>query len=198
MIAKPRTALILAGGQATRMGGQDKGEVILAERRLVDHVTQRLKAQNCDILISGPQDYGLGVTMIPDCDGGPKGPAAGLYAASLYLKDTQADLAGFFTVPVDSPAFPNDLCERLYALNHSTIASDDNGLHPVFGWWRQVDLLRLWPHLDMSNSLSLTALAQHIHAQNSQWSGQNLFFNINTPNDMAKAAIMLDPSKKRR
>lgn len=39
----PVSAVILAGGRATRMGGEDKGWVALAGRPLIDHVLERLR-----------------------------------------------------------------------------------------------------------------------------------------------------------
>jgi len=59
-----RIGLILAGGQARRMGGTDKASVRLNGRRLIDHVRNRLTPQVDRVLISGRSDYGSGLWLI--------------------------------------------------------------------------------------------------------------------------------------
>ncbi|MCO5620354.1 NTP transferase domain-containing protein, partial [Citrobacter freundii] len=48
----PVSAVILEGGRATRMGGEDKGWVALAGRPLIDHVLARLRPQVDEVLIN--------------------------------------------------------------------------------------------------------------------------------------------------
>lgn len=45
-------ALILAGGQASRMGGEDKGLALLGGKALIDHVIDRVRPQVSHIAIS--------------------------------------------------------------------------------------------------------------------------------------------------
>jgi len=49
--AHPVSAVILAGGRATRMGGDDKGWVPLAGKPLIEHVLDRLRPQVDEVLI---------------------------------------------------------------------------------------------------------------------------------------------------
>lgn len=44
--------VILAGGQARRMGGKDKGLIALDNKPLIQHVYERLSAQVSDIMIN--------------------------------------------------------------------------------------------------------------------------------------------------
>lgn len=44
--------VILAGGQASRMGGKDKGLIELNDKPLVQHVIERLSSQTPHILIN--------------------------------------------------------------------------------------------------------------------------------------------------
>ena len=46
------SAVILAGGKARRMGGQDKGLQILGKQSLIQHVINRLQPQVHDISIN--------------------------------------------------------------------------------------------------------------------------------------------------
>ena len=44
--------VILAGGQASRMGGKDKGLIELNQKPLIEHVIERLSPQTPRILIN--------------------------------------------------------------------------------------------------------------------------------------------------
>ncbi len=175
-------AVILAGGQSARMGGIDKGALDLVGERMIDRIYGRLKPQCDQVLISGSHDYGLGLVVIPDLKAGPQGPAGGLYAVWRHLKD--ANVKGFFTVPVDGPNLPGDLLARLYRAESSAIANDDNGLHPAFAWWRIADLGSAWEELDLEGSISLNYLARLTEAKHAQWAGEAMFKNLNTPDDL--------------
>ncbi len=130
------TGLVLAGGQGRRMGGVDKGLVLLDGRPLVAHVLERLAPQVADVLINANQNLeryaGFGAPVVPDAVGGFAGPLAGLHAGM-----TRAAREFVVTVPCDSPFLPNDLVARLAAAQ----AADDAQLavaktfdqpHPVF------------------------------------------------------------------
>jgi len=179
-------AIILAGGQSLRMGGRDKGLIDLGGERMVDRVAARLSVQCQSVLISGPHDYGLGFKCIPDLPDAPAGPAAGLYSILLYFLTQPSAPAGFFTVPVDSPDLPPDLCDRLYAGGQSAIAADKAGLHPVFGWWRLADLQCGFLNMAASERRSLTALAVLCDCRHVMWPGTEHFINLNAPDDLAQ------------
>jgi len=178
-----RRVVILAGGQGQRMGGLDKGAIDLNGERMIDCIYRRLGPQCDQVLLSGHTDYGLGCESISDLKVGPKGPAAGLYASWTIFKATEAQ--GFFTVPVDGPNLPQDLIARLYCVDSSAIARDDNGLHPAFAWWRLADLGKVWAALDLDTSISLKYLARMTGAKCVNWAGKAMFRNINTPEDLA-------------
>jgi molybdopterin-guanine dinucleotide biosynthesis protein A len=44
--------VILAGGQATRMGGGDKGRLMLGQQSLLEHVIDRLRPQVSSIILN--------------------------------------------------------------------------------------------------------------------------------------------------
>lgn len=180
----PRILVILAGGGGRRMGGQDKGLLEWGGQRFIDIIIERARAQNplrfdLEILISGPHDYGLGLPYIADNPAYMGGPVGGLFSVSDTIACRHPDPSGFFTVPVDGPRFPENLFARLYAQAHSTIAADDTGLHPVYGWWRQADLAALRASADMKRSLSLHGLVAQSRAKPCHWSGSERFLNVN-------------------
>jgi molybdopterin-guanine dinucleotide biosynthesis protein A len=110
------TALVLAGGRGSRMGGVDKGLQRLDGRPLVEHVLERLRRQagtrlaGCMVNANrNLDDYrALGVSVWPDSLGGYPGPLAGFLAGL-----EQCSTPWLLAVPCDTPRFPLDLLERL-------------------------------------------------------------------------------------
>lgn len=185
-------AIILAGGQSRRMGF-DKAELGVQGSRLVEIVHKKLSLQCSSIMISGSSAYGLGVPHIKDDVGAPKGPAAAIYSAAERLS---SDVTGFFTAPVDSPNFPNDLCARLYSKSNSAVAADETGRHPTFGWWRLTDVRNAFEGNDPHASLSLNRLADMCQTKDITWSSETLFYNINSPNDLTHYLTEIVPANR--
>ena len=178
----PAIVAILAGGKARRFGGQDKGEIQITGRRLIEIIHERLTPQFTDIIISGPHDYGLGLDVVPDVSDAPGGPVGGIY--SLWKHFEGGDIEGFFTAAIDGPNLPADLAAQLYSGDTSTIAADEVNLHPTYGWWRMGDLKRVWSDMDISQSISLKRLASLAEAKDVRWAGRETFTNINSSEDM--------------
>lgn len=172
--------VILAGGEAQRMG-QDKAELSLGKLRLIDHVYAQIKIQCNEVIISGRHDYGLHLKVIPDAPSGPRGPVAALYSVwkTLLVSDE-----GFFTVPVDGPNIPSDLCERLYG-KCSAVAEAPDGLHQAYAWWRRDALESVFESLNLSQSISLLKMATLCKAHHVYWADEAMFYNINTPRDLS-------------
>jgi molybdopterin-guanine dinucleotide biosynthesis protein A len=141
------TGIVLAGGQGRRMGGVDKGLVLLGGRPMIAHVLDRFLPQVNEVLINANQNaerYGeLGLPVVPDAVGGFAGPLAGLHAGM-----TRARNPLVATVPCDSPFLPADLVARLLggltrAGAQLAVARTFDQPHPVFCVVRR-DVL---PHL---------------------------------------------------
>lgn len=146
----PVAALILCGGQGSRMGGVDKGLQAFQGAPLVVNALQRLRRQSVPpvaIHISAnrhlPEYERLGVPVWPDELQGFAGPLAGMLTG---LRRSPAPL--LLTVPCDVPFFPLTLCEQLLhallAQNKANVATaavpDAQGrLHaqPVFSLLRR-------------------------------------------------------------
>jgi molybdenum cofactor guanylyltransferase len=78
------TALILAGGKATRMGGVDKRELVIAGRTIFERQVEALAPCVAEILVSSPRPIaGYRSVRDPVAGAGPlAGIAAGLAAAA--------------------------------------------------------------------------------------------------------------------
>jgi molybdopterin molybdotransferase len=113
------TGLILAGGRGTRMGRVDKGLQPFRGTTLAAHVLARLSPQVATVAINAnrnlPQYQALAGAspVLPDYLDGFAGPLAGL---QIGLQFCPTEL--LLTAPCDSPFFPADLAERLYAALH--------------------------------------------------------------------------------
>jgi molybdopterin-guanine dinucleotide biosynthesis protein A len=118
-----RAGLLLAGGRAQRMGGQDKGLLMLRGRPLAQHVLARLAPQVGPLLISANRHQAnylaLGHPVLGDTLPDYPGPLAGWLAGLTALADGRLDAPGrvdwLLAVPCDCPLLPTDLGERLAA-----------------------------------------------------------------------------------
>lgn len=108
------TAVILAGGQARRMGGRDKALLPLGGRPLIAHAIDAVRPQVDHLLINTPRDdtayTGFGYPLIGDVITGQPGPLAGLLSGLVRATDPLV-----LTVPCDMPLLPTDLVSRLLA-----------------------------------------------------------------------------------
>ncbi|WP_247605548.1 molybdenum cofactor guanylyltransferase MobA, partial [Providencia rettgeri] len=107
------TGVILAGGRGSRMGGQDKGLVLLSGKPLYQHILARLQPQVGEVLINAnrnqPRYSESQLTVISDLNNHFSGPLAGMQAA---LHHAKTDWLLF--VPCDVPAFPLNLAEKMF------------------------------------------------------------------------------------
>ena len=137
-------AVVLAGGQGSRMNGVDKGLQLFRGQSLLSLAVQRLQAQTltpdslCINANRNLQDYqALGFDVWPDAQADFAGPLAGFLAGMTHCPHPY-----LLTVPCDTPLFPLNLAESLMKVLHSQGADiaiaaspDDEGVlrrQPVF------------------------------------------------------------------
>lgn len=115
------TALVLAGGRGTRMGGVDKGLQPFRGQPLALHAARRVQPQVAGVMLNANRHldrYGAwGLPVWPDAQGDFAGPLAG-FAAGLGHCLTPWLLA----VPCDTPLFPADLAAHLASAAHEARA----------------------------------------------------------------------------
>ena len=186
--------VILAGGASRRMGGADKGALRLDGKRLFDHVYAKLAPQVTHVLISGAHDYGAGLNAVPDDKDGPAGPAAGLFAITLWLKTRAPEVRRFLTAPVDAPLLPSDLAVRLMEGEGSTVVRCAGRIHPTFGCW-DVNHLHAYFKGTRSRAPALHEIARSVSAREVAFETAFAFTNINTPEDLKEAEAMAGGSE---
>lgn len=182
-------ALVLAGGQGSRMGYVNKGLQMLAGKPLVAHVIERLAPQVDQVLISANTDVGRyqhwGLPVYQDLASlQGQGPAAGILSASAHLP---ADLDAVLIVPCDTPYLPSDLVERLWqrltsteaASVAATMAATASGPHPSIVLCRPAALLRLWAHVQQHPNPSLRSWLEPLGTAQVRFEDEHAFTNIN-------------------
>jgi molybdopterin-guanine dinucleotide biosynthesis protein A len=181
--------LILAGGRARRMGGEDKGLIRLAGRPMVEHVLERIGPQVDEVLINAnrnAEQYSrYGHRVIPDVMDDFPGPLAGMLSAMEAVH--QPWLA---VVPCDSPLLPRDLVQRLFesALAESAdiaVAHDGERLQPVVALLRCSLLPQLRAFVEQGGRKIDTWYAQHRMVTTDLSDHPEAFVNINTPEERA-------------
>ncbi|MGF1689761.1 molybdenum cofactor guanylyltransferase MobA [Photobacterium kagoshimensis] len=178
--------VILAGGQASRMGGNDKGLVSLNNRTMIEHVIDILSAQTPHITINANRNhdkYQAFGTVFGDQIKDYPGPLGGMHAA---LHTLDSEWVGF--VPCDCPQLPSDLVERMAnACDGSTdiaVAHDGEHIQPV------VTLLhrRILPKLEAflaNGDRKIILLYRQCNMITVDFSDQpTAFVNLNTPEEL--------------
>jgi molybdopterin-guanine dinucleotide biosynthesis protein A len=188
------TGLILAGGQARRMDGVDKGLLALCGRPLVAHVAARLAPQVNTVMVSAnrnAQTYGAYGCVVADdpAFGEWQGPLAGVSAGL-----ARARSEWLVTVACDMPFLPVDLVARLagaVAEHEATAAVAMVGGRPIpvcmFVPVRVAADLAAWLS-DGSDRKVAHWLARIGCIEVGFDDVADAFVNINTPDDLARAA----------
>lgn len=106
------SAVILAGGQARRMGGADKGLALLGGRPLIAWVLECIAPQVDELFISANRNLDqyrqFSRTVLTDISPDFQGPLAGLRRAM-----AEATHPLILCAPCDTPFLPHDLAGRL-------------------------------------------------------------------------------------
>ncbi|MFP1917070.1 molybdenum cofactor guanylyltransferase MobA [Lonsdalea quercina] len=181
------TGFILAGGQSLRMGGQDKGLLLLDGIPLYQHVLTRLESQVDSVLINANRHreryQQSGYPVIGDMNRQFAGPLAGIYTG---LVTTETEWALF--VPCDVPALPLNLVSRLQQhIGHhpAAYATDGERHHPTLLLINKSQTQALKEFLSRGDRKLMLFLDQ-IDTQPVSFSDQpQAFRNLNTPEELA-------------
>lgn len=186
------TGVILAGGEGRRMGGRDKGLLLLDGRPLAAQVLERLRPQVGSLLISANRNLeayrGFGVPVLTDLLPGHAGPLAGVQAAL-----AQAATPLLLSVPCDSPVFPPNLAARLLAsleASGAALAVPRCGgrVHRAFCLMRREVKLALDAFL-AAGDRKLALWQQSQAAQEVDFGDDDAAFaNVNGPDELARLA----------
>lgn len=179
------TGIILAGGRSSRMGGNDKGLILLHGKPLFQYVIDRLKSQINDLFINANRNQDLyqesGVPVINDIITGFVGPLAGMHTGLSYSATEWVVFA-----PCDVPALPDNLVSQLWQGKQQALAAyvnDGERAHPTFALMH-ISLKPLLAEYLARGDRKLMIFMESINAQPVVFNGQSgQFSNLNTPAD---------------
>lgn len=195
----PKTlGLILAGGLARRMGGGDKALIEIAGRTILDRAIATMAPQCDGIILNANGDPSrfarFGLPIVPDDVPDFAGPLAGILAGLDWAAAHRPDVPWIASVPGDCPFLPADLVPKLHAARDASgtplaCAKSGDWRHPVAGLW-PVALRADLRHALVNEGLHKIEVwtARHGIAI-AEWPDRPIdpFFNVNTPEDRARA-----------
>jgi molybdopterin-guanine dinucleotide biosynthesis protein A len=195
--------LLLAGGQARRMGGGDKCLLELGGRQMMAHAIERLRPQAAPLVISAngdPRRFAtFGLPVVADVVPGFAGPLAGILSGMAWLREAAPRVEWLATAATDSPFFPRDLVVQLLAAAlderaEVVFAASDGRTHPVFALWHLSLREELARAMSQENERKIDRFAERHRVTTVSFPNEGLdpFFNINRPEDLAEAAQLLE------
>lgn len=188
-LREPILGVILAGGASSRFGS-DKALALLAGMPLIEHVVRRAGPQVGSLAISGAAVAPRGLPLIADLERG-EGPLSGVLSSLAWAEANGFGLMATF--PCDGPFFPDDLVTRLSsALErtvHCTVARSGPDKHYTYAVWRTA----CRPALKTAYGQGLRSLHGAAEALTAAYVNfpRDAFFNINRPEDLARAETLL-------
>ena len=198
----PKTlGIVLAGGLARRMGGNDKASIRIGDRTILDRVLACLNPQCSRVILNVNGDASrfaaTGLPAVADSVPEHPGPLAGVLAALDWAAEHTPDIAWIVSVPGDCPFLPRDLVGRLHRVRGEAGAL----LACAFSQGQRHPVIALWP-VALREDLRSALINEGVRKVD-QWTARytiavaewpaapiDPFFNVNTPEDAAEAASM--------
>lgn len=184
--------VILAGGQARRMGGKDKGLIVFGDRPLYQHVLERLRPQVSELAISANRNHERyeqsGLTVFGDTLPGFFGPLAGMLSG---LEHSRCEWTAF--VPCDVPFIPADIVKTLWQGKQQAPAAyidDGERSHPTIALMHRSLAPALRDYLERGER-KLMLFLHSIGAQQVSYLRPACFINFNTPEECLRAENLL-------
>ena len=183
------TGVILAGGQARRMAGKDKGLLEVAHQPMIEYVLEACRGQVGPVIINANRNQSVYARyhypVVSDQLDGYCGPLAGIASAMQHCRTEF-----MVTVPCDSPLIPEDLVQRLFqALREQdtdlSVAHNGERLQPVFTLLKCKLIDSIMDYLNRGERKIDRWFSLHSHAVVDFSDHPDTFLNINTPEDLA-------------
>jgi len=201
------TGVILAGGLSRRMGGGDKGLLVIGGRPMLAHIVDRFRPQVGAMVINANGDpvrfEGFALPVVADTVEGFAGPLAGVLAGMRWSAAHAPSATHIATVSTDAPLLPADLVARLAAAiagqaSAIALARSDGNLHPVIGLWP----VALADDLEAALSEGVRKVLRWTDRHGTvpvdfalmQHDGRQIdpFFNANTPDELHEVRRLLE------
>tara|TARA_B100000965_G_scaffold286732_1_gene244555 strand:+ start:121 stop:729 length:609 start_codon:yes stop_codon:yes gene_type:complete len=187
--------IVLAGGRSQRFG-EDKSQVKLDGKILIDHILNEISDGFKEILIVSNNKikfkHSDNISMIRDLKK-DQGPLGGILSAMKWIKEKRKNYKWISTFPVDTPFFKKEILQNfLHEINLEEsklfFIKSNNTVHNIFGIW-SIDLMEKLEE-DLNNGdRKVESWANSVGAKviSMEFINEDPFFNINTKEDLEKA-----------
>ena len=187
--------VVLAGGKSLRFG-EDKSQVKLNNKSLIDHILSQILTEFKELLIVSNNSIEFNksenISIISDFKNN-LGPLGGVLTAMKWIKDNKKDYQWISTFPTDTPFFKNqilkDFHDKINLKNGKLFfIKSNNTRHNIFGLW-SIDLAdKLEKDLENGDrKVEDWANKVGVNIIDMQFEKNDPFFNINTKEDLEKA-----------
>ena len=187
--------VVLAGGKSLRFG-EDKSQVKLNNKSLIDHILSEVLTEFKELLIVSNNliefNKSENISIISDFKNN-LGPLGGILTAMKWIKDNKKDYQWISTFPTDTPFFKNqilkDFHDKINLKNGKLFfIKSNNTRHNIFGLW-SIDLAdKLEKDLENGDrKVEDWANKVGVNIIDMQFEKNDPFFNINTKEDLEKA-----------
>ena len=201
MIENNIIGIILAGGKSSRFG-EDKSNIRLGSKTLLDHTIDKIEKEFSEVLIiSNNKKYNFKnkkIHTVKDCIEGQLGPLVGILTAMKWVKENKKNYKWIASFPCDTPFFDTKLISKLKLKTKETskkliFLNSDKKRHNIFGLW-SMDLIETLEK-DIKNSfrkVEIWADKVGYESININTEKFDRFLNINTKEDLEKAKENID------
>jgi molybdopterin-guanine dinucleotide biosynthesis protein A len=201
MIENNIIGIILAGGKSSRFG-EDKSNIRLGSKTLLDHTIDKIEKEFSEVLIiSNNEEYNLKnkkIHTVKDCIEGQLGPLVGILTAMKWVNENKKNYKWIVSFPCDTPFFDTNLISKLKLKTKETskkliFLNSYKKRHNIFGIW-SMDLIETLEK-DIKNSfrkVEIWADKVGYESININTEKFDRFLNINTKEDLEKAKENID------
>ena len=192
--------VVLAGGKSKRFG-EDKSQVKLHGKILIDYILSEIMDQFNEILVvtNNPIKFkdSSKILTTKDFEEG-LGPLGGILTAMKWIKDQKKDYEWISTFPSDTPFFTNKELKIFYEnidIKKSKLffIKNNETRHNIFGLWSLDLLKKLETDLQKGErKVEVWADTVGVETINIEYEKRDPFFNINTKEDLEKAYKIME------
>jgi len=201
MIENNIIGIILAGGKSSRFG-EDKSNIRLGNKTLLDHTIDKIEKEFGEILIiSNNKNYNFKnkkIYTVKDCIEGQLGPLAGILTAMKWAKEKKKNYKWIASFPCDTPFFDTKLISKLKLKTKETskkliFLNSGKKRHNIFGLW-SMDLIKTLEKDIKNNFRKVEIWADKVGYESININTEKFdkLLNINTKEDFEKAKENID------
>ena len=180
------TIIILAGGKSERMGGKDKGLMLIDDKYIIKHLVNLASKYTSNVYINANRNIkkytDMGLAVWKDELEGYQGPLAGMYTGLL-----KSSTKYILTFPCDGPFVNETFFDRMLSFGgvfEIRCAHDGQRIQPVYSLM-EVSLKDSLKNFIDSGQRKIDKWYNLCNLELVDFSdNKNLFININSPSDL--------------